>query len=125
MNARTQIERQMMRCGREPPVADDLLVVDEDGIARAFMHNGQRRRFMTIPKLDAATCPGYASELPEVLDAVGAYPHWKERTLSAWIEGEPTRPLLTCLAAIEAGKNQCESDRVERQRAEREAAHGR
>jgi hypothetical protein len=124
MTTRSLLERQTMRCGREAPVPEADLVVDKDGVARSFMAGGVRRRFMTAPKLDALTCPGYASELPEVDEIVYAYPQWKERTLTEWLGEPPTRQLLTGLACLEAGKNQCESDRMERQRREREAKNG-
>jgi hypothetical protein len=108
----------MMRCGRLPPVDESTIV--EDG--RAFMLDGVRRAFQTIPKLGAYTCAGYASELPEVRDVVYAYPQWKERTLTEWLGGEPpSAVLLACLAAVEGGKNQCDSDRIEKHNREAEA----
>ena len=124
MQTKQVLERQMMRCGRLPPVAAERLVLDADGNARGFMFNGVRRDYRTMPALDAATCAGYASTLPEVIEVVLAYPQWKERTLTEWLGEPPTPVFLTCLAMIEAGKNQCESDRLERERIAREMPGG-
>jgi hypothetical protein len=124
MQTRPLLERQMMRCGLEPPIAPERLVLDKDGHAIGFEHNG-KRMFRTMPKLDAGVCPGYASTLPEVIEVVLAYPQWKERTLTDWLGAPPSPVLLACLAGFEAGKNQCESDRMERQRKEAEARNGR
>lgn len=84
------------------------------------MHNGIARPFRTMPKLDAATCAGYASNIPEVLEVVHAFPQWKERTLTEWLGAEPTPPLLACLAALQSGKNQLEYDQAEKMREEAE-----
>lgn len=87
--------------------------------------DGAKYRIITIPKPDLMVCPGYSVELPEVDEVVMAYPQWKERTLTEWLGEPPTAPLLLCLAALEGGKNQMESDRAEKQRREAEARHGR
>jgi hypothetical protein len=122
MQTKPLLERQMMRCGRIPTVAAERLVLDKNEQPIGFKdEHGQLRRFHTMPKLDAQTCAGYASELPEVREVVYAYPQWKERTLTEWLGGESPSPvLLACLAALEGGKNQCESDRIQRQQKEAE-----
>jgi hypothetical protein len=126
MQTKQTLERQMMRCGRIPPVAAERLLLDKNEQAYGFTDdNGQTRRFHTMPKLDASTCAGYACSLNEVREVVYAYPQWKERTLTEWLGGEAPSPiLLACLAALEGGKNQCESDRIERERREAEAKRG-
>lgn len=123
MQTRPELERQMMRCGRLPPVPPDRLVRDSSGEVIGFEHNGLRR-FRTMPKQDASTCAGLASTLPEVGEVVISYPQWKAGTLADWLCERPTPTLLTCLAMLEAGKNQCESDRIERDRKEAEARNG-
>jgi hypothetical protein len=126
MNTQPLLVRQMQRCGRLPPIAEERLVRDRDEREIGFRDDhGREYRFMTIPVLDASTCAGYASTLPEVMDVVLAYPQWKERTLTEWIGAPPTPVLLAYLAAFEGGKNQCEADRIERQRKEAEARNGR
>lgn len=122
MQTKQILERQMMRCGRLPPVAQERLLLDKNGQAYGFTDDhGQARHFRTMPKLDASTCAGYASDLHEVREVVYAYPQWKERTLTEWLGGESPSPvLLACLAALEGGKNQLESDRIEKQRQEAE-----
>lgn len=126
MQTKPLLERQMMRCGRLPPIAAERLLLDKNDQAYGFTDdNGQARRFQTMPKLDASTCAGYACSLPEVHEVVYAYPQWKERTLTEWLGGESPSPiLLVCLAALEGGKNQLESDRIEKQRQEAEARRG-
>jgi hypothetical protein len=103
-----------------------LPVTEADG---ALWHvresDGAKWRIVTIPKPGLNVCPGFTCSLPEVDEVVMAYPQWKERTLTEWLGEPPTAPLLLCLAALEGGKNQAESDRIEKQRREAEAKNGR
>lgn len=113
--------RQLQRCAYEP-----MLPVTEQGGSPHYVReeDGATYRILTIPKPDLNVCPGYSCSLPEVDEVVMAYPQWKERTLTEWIGEPPTAPLLLCLAALEGGKNQAESDRIEKQRREAEAKNG-
>jgi len=108
MSTTEPIQREMMRCGRMPAPSN----VSEDG--RSFVRNGQTWSFRTAPQLDAGTCAGFASTLPEVLEVVQAYPQWKERTLTEWLGELPTKNLLTSLSMIDAGKVIVEERRREK-----------
>lgn len=101
------------------------MIPEVDGVPYYVRESdGARYLIRTIPKPDLYACPGFTCALPEVDEVVMAYPQWKERTLTEWLGEPPTAPLLGCLAALEGGKNEAESDRIEKQRRESEAKHG-
>ncbi len=63
------------------------------------------------------TCPTYTTQLPEVREVAGAFPQWKERTLTEWLEEAPTPEFLLGLALLGNAINAHDSFKAE-QRAE-------
>ena len=50
---------------------------------------------------DVSTCPGYTASLPEVVEVVGAYPHYEHGYLAEYLDGAtPTPVALDCLAVF-------------------------
>lgn len=49
-----------------------------------------------------ATCPGYTTKLPEIVDVVRARVHWEKNALDAHCRGaKPTQHLLTAIEVLD------------------------
>ena len=107
MKSTDPIRRQAMRCGFLPLVSH---VGSMPTVGFPYGDDGR-----------ADVCPGYSTSLPEVIDTAEAYPHWKERTLTEWLEGEPpTRETLHGLAVLGNAIGGFERWRMEQDRIARE-----
>lgn len=90
--------RQQYGCGYEPPIPRPSGVW-----MPAACREGKR------PAL--TTCAAYTTGLPLVREAMAAYPHWKERTLAEYLDGEaPSPAFLDLLATFEAGIRERDAD---------------
>jgi hypothetical protein len=82
--------RQSMGCGFEPPIEKPRAI--------------WQPAWWVDRGLKATACPAYTTSLPVVREIVDAYPHWKNGTLTEYLDGEAPNPVaLEYLTALDAG----------------------
>ena len=90
--------RQSMRCGFEPL----------HPIGRAWQHVGDESDERG-DGLGPDICPGYTTDLPEVIETTHARLHWEKGALGLWARGEVTEQQIQAITILEGASNSAQS----------------
>lgn len=102
MRTNSQIVRQGMGCGYEPPPPKTVPVLPWQPPLGRKGYQGDPPR----------VCAGYTTTLPEVLEAVQAHRHWRHGSLEAFCGGKPSEDLMQAVLILESAYNAVELWRV-------------
>lgn len=89
--------RQSMGCGFEPALGEYGGWEPPSG-KLGFRQN---KKLVQLPTV----CPGYSTNLPEVLEVVRAHRHWQKASLRDFCGGEPNEALLIGIEVLESEIN--------------------
>lgn len=92
--------RQQLGCGYAPPPSPHLA-----SIVRPWAGLGYRGPRPT-------TCPGYTTNLPEVVEIARAHRHWSKGSLEAFCGGPPPEAVITGVEIFDAAMGELEAWRA-------------
>jgi hypothetical protein len=96
MQTTTQLRRQLIRCGYEPPLTRIRLPEP----LRPWSHSADPHASTYT------TCPGYTTKLPEVVEASHAHAHWNKHDIRIATGGdEPNRALVMAVEVVAGAAN--------------------
>lgn len=90
--------RQHMGCGYLLPLEGDYHGWQPPAAKLGFRQNKKTVRLPTV-------CPGYSTNLPEVLEIVRGHRHWAKASLRDFCGGEPSEALLIGIEVLESEIN--------------------
>jgi hypothetical protein len=99
--------RQMLGCGFAPLPAENLL--PHRRVPRPDGYNGIVRTVDGVETGEPSQCPGYLTNLPEVIEVARARFHWsKGGLLSIGVTDWQNDPLVTCIEILEGATNEAD-----------------
>jgi hypothetical protein len=97
MESLSEEQRQLAGCGYLPPPAERLRVFVQPWAGLGYAGPAPTE------------CPGYLTNLPEVIEAARGWSHWSKGSLPVFTRGVPSEALVDSIEHFNGAINECQS----------------